>query len=137
MNLKIHIHRVSGNRVVCDASHVRVKALCFHGRSAHSRKSDKSQSQHRKTHDQAIIAYAHPDAQRSEGSPLPRLAVFVSGGGSNFRAIHAAILDGRIKADVAVGLFLCSPIELLATSSYQQIVPSVDTLANSIKLVIA
>jgi hypothetical protein len=32
----------------------------------------------------------------------PKLAVFVSGGGSNFRAIHAAILDGRIKADVAV-----------------------------------
>lgn len=32
----------------------------------------------------------------------PRLAIFVSGGGSNFRAIHAAIFDGRIDAEVAV-----------------------------------
>ena len=34
----------------------------------------------------------------------PRLAFFVSGGGSNFRSIHAAILDGHIQADVAVRL---------------------------------
>ncbi|BDA47735.1 Phosphoribosylglycinamide formyltransferase, chloroplastic [Coccomyxa sp. Obi] len=32
----------------------------------------------------------------------PRLGIFVSGGGSNFRAIYAAIVDGRINADVAV-----------------------------------
>ncbi|KAK9821143.1 hypothetical protein WJX81_008003 [Elliptochloris bilobata] len=31
-----------------------------------------------------------------------RLAVFVSGGGSNFKTIHAATLDGRINADVQV-----------------------------------
>ena len=31
-----------------------------------------------------------------------KLAVFVSGGGSNLQAIHAATLDGRIEADVAV-----------------------------------
>eukprot|EP00195_Chlamydomonas_chlamydogama_P012249 CAMPEP_0202901616 /NCGR_PEP_ID=MMETSP1392-20130828/14354_1 /ASSEMBLY_ACC=CAM_ASM_000868 /TAXON_ID=225041 /ORGANISM="Chlamydomonas chlamydogama, Strain SAG 11-48b" /LENGTH=288 /DNA_ID=CAMNT_0049588205 /DNA_START=186 /DNA_END=1053 /DNA_ORIENTATION=- len=34
--------------------------------------------------------------------PKARLAVFVSGGGSNFKAIHAAILDGRVNAEVAV-----------------------------------
>jgi folate-dependent phosphoribosylglycinamide formyltransferase PurN len=28
--------------------------------------------------------------------------VFVSGGGSNFKAIHAAILEGHINADVVV-----------------------------------
>ena len=31
-----------------------------------------------------------------------RLAVFVSGGGSNMRAIHAATLDGRLPASVEV-----------------------------------
>ncbi|GAX73358.1 hypothetical protein CEUSTIGMA_g811.t1 [Chlamydomonas eustigma] len=32
---------------------------------------------------------------------LPSLAVFVSGSGSNFKAIHAAILEGKIKAEIA------------------------------------
>jgi hypothetical protein len=53
-------------------------------------------------------------ATSSHGSPPPataanqaerpkaRLAFFVSGGGSNFKAIHAAVLDGRIHADIAV-----------------------------------
>ncbi|KAL8103290.1 phosphoribosylglycinamide formyltransferase, chloroplastic [Apium graveolens] len=31
-----------------------------------------------------------------------KLAVFVSGGGSNFRAIYEAILDGRINGDIVV-----------------------------------
>ncbi len=35
-----------------------------------------------------------------------RLAVFVSGGGSNMRAIHAATLDGRLPASVEVHLLL-------------------------------
>lgn len=39
---------------------------------------------------------AEPDA------PKKRLAVFVSGGGSNFRAIHTAITEGRVNAEVAV-----------------------------------
>lgn len=34
--------------------------------------------------------------------PKKRLAVFVSGGGSNFRAIHAACQDGRINGEVVV-----------------------------------
>ncbi len=33
-----------------------------------------------------------------------KLAVFVSGGGSNFRAIHDAILSGHIHAQIAVRL---------------------------------
>ena len=32
--------------------------------------------------------------------PKKRLAVFVSGGGSNFRAIHAAILAGEVHGEV-------------------------------------
>ncbi|EFJ42570.1 hypothetical protein VOLCADRAFT_66954 [Volvox carteri f. nagariensis] len=35
-----------------------------------------------------------------EPKPPARLAVFVSGGGSNFKAIHAACLDGRINGRV-------------------------------------
>ena len=35
-------------------------------------------------------------------STRKRLAVFVSGGGSNLRAIHAATQDGRVDADVVV-----------------------------------
>lgn len=42
-----------------------------------------------------------PPEIAEEGRP-PRLAVFVSGGGSNFRAIHAGILNGQISAEVAV-----------------------------------
>ncbi|KAL4447446.1 hypothetical protein ABPG75_004665 [Micractinium tetrahymenae] len=34
--------------------------------------------------------------------PKKRLAVFVSGGGSNFRAIHAAIQEGSVHGEVAV-----------------------------------
>jgi len=37
----------------------------------------------------------------SSAPPKKRLAVFVSGGGSNFKAIHAAILNGTFEADVA------------------------------------
>lgn len=41
-------------------------------------------------------------AARAGPAGRPRLAVFVSGGGSNLRALHAATQDGRIEADVAV-----------------------------------
>lgn len=33
---------------------------------------------------------------------MKKLAIFISGGGSNFRAIHASILAGRIEAQVAL-----------------------------------
>ena len=46
---------------------------------------------------------------------LPRLAVFVSGGGSNFRAIHAAILNCQIKAEVAVRSFGCTRLLYVPT----------------------
>ena len=38
----------------------------------------------------------------------PSLAVFVSGGGSNFRAIHKAVLEGQIAARVAVSTTFAS-----------------------------
>ena len=44
-------------------------------------------------------------ASSSNRSQNPaKLAVFVSGGGSNFRAIHDAILSGHIHAQIAVRL---------------------------------
>ncbi len=55
-------------------------------------------------------------AQAAAGPPStlppkqrPRLAVFVSGGGSNFKRIHAAILDLTINADIAVKPSPCPP----------------------------
>ena len=65
----------------------------------------------RNTHNRSIfVMYASrvspPDAvmavSSSQAEDKKRLAIFVSGGGSNFRAIHAGILDGRIHANVAV-----------------------------------
>ncbi|KAL6650603.1 hypothetical protein ACP70R_009528 [Stipagrostis hirtigluma subsp. patula] len=40
------------------------------------------------------------DADAGAGRRRKRLAVFVSGGGSNFRAIHAATLSGAVRGDV-------------------------------------
>lgn len=50
----------------------------------------------------AVLARAHvtPPEYTLTDRPPARLAVFVSGGGSNFKSIHAAILDGRINATV-------------------------------------
>ncbi|PSC75099.1 Phosphoribosylglycinamide chloroplastic [Micractinium conductrix] len=49
---------------------------------------------------------AHPSPPAGlpplEPPPKKRLAVFVSGGGSNFRAIHAAFADGGVHGEVAV-----------------------------------
>lgn len=44
------------------------------------------------------------DTESGSGNPLQRkrLAVFVSGGGSNFRAIHGATIEGSIYGDVTV-----------------------------------
>ena len=38
----------------------------------------------------------------AETKPKGKVAVFVSGGGSNLRALHAAMEDGRVNAQVAV-----------------------------------
>lgn len=54
-----------------------------------------------------------------EGVSRKNLAVFVSGGGSNFRSIYEAILDGKINGDIVVlvaskpGMFLIVLIFLL------------------------
>ena len=57
-----------------------------------------SSHRQRKTSCRAAVNLPAPDLTEKK----PRLAIFVSGGGSNFRAIHAGILDGRINAEVAV-----------------------------------
>jgi phosphoribosylglycinamide formyltransferase len=59
-----------------------------HGSSAGSRRSSIA----------AVAAGPPTDLSAGRG----RLAVFVSGGGSNLKAIHAACLDGRVNADVVV-----------------------------------
>jgi hypothetical protein len=50
--------------------------------------------------------HAPPQQPQPPAEPVPKakLAVFVSGGGSNFKAIHAACLDGRIHAEVVVSV---------------------------------
>jgi phosphoribosylglycinamide formyltransferase len=52
----------------------------------------------------AVAAAGSTPTQHYSESPPPkkRLAVFVSGGGSNFRAIHAATQQGAINGEVAV-----------------------------------
>lgn len=46
-------------------------------------------------------AAAEPPAELPSSTPPKRLAVFVSGGGSNFRAIHAYIQREQLAAEVA------------------------------------
>ena len=62
---------------------------------------------------QTFVCAAQPSTSQLPTYPRSlepvRLAIFVSGGGSNFRAIHDAILMGRIHAEVSVRaiLFCC------------------------------
>ena len=49
-----------------------------------------------------------PDTSGGRRSPA-KLAVFVSGGGSNLMALHAATLDGRINGSIVVRRGPCSP----------------------------
>lgn len=48
----------------------------------------------------AAASLSPPAASALANQPPMRLAVFVSGGGSNFKAIHAACLDGRVNGTV-------------------------------------
>lgn len=50
----------------------------------------------------AAAAHTPPPDHSSAQAPKKRLAVFVSGGGSNFRAIHAATQQGAMAGEVAV-----------------------------------
>ena len=50
----------------------------------------------------AALAGPPADVPPAAQPPKKRLAVFVSGGGSNFRAIHAAMLEGGVHGEVAV-----------------------------------
>eukprot|EP00878_Enallax_costatus_P018721 GHUV01019724.1.p1 GENE.GHUV01019724.1~~GHUV01019724.1.p1 ORF type:complete len:186 (+),score=41.85 GHUV01019724.1:289-846(+) len=48
----------------------------------------------------AVAAYAGPP--EAVNTDTKKLAVFLSGGGSNFKAIHAACLSGHVNAEVVV-----------------------------------
>ncbi len=55
-----------------------------------------------------------------------RLAVFVSGGGSNFKAIHAACGDGRVNGDVVVRMaYRLIFVQLRHCSTCTSCIPSV------------
>jgi phosphoribosylglycinamide formyltransferase len=60
------------------------------------------QQQHTRHHTVTAAAASPPERAAAGSAPKSKLAVFVSGGGSNFKAIHAACLSGAINADVVV-----------------------------------
>eukprot|EP00887_Chlorella_sp_A99_P003047 scaffold9.g3047.t1 len=63
----------------------------------------RARAAHRTAAAPVAVTAAPPDtAASSAPRPPKQLAVFVSGGGSNFRAIHESIRRGRINAEVAV-----------------------------------
>jgi hypothetical protein len=72
------------------------------------------QQQHRRR--TAAVTWAGPPEQHSCNESKQKLAVFVSGGGSNFKAIHTAILKGHINADVVVSQS-CRFIIVIITST--------------------
>ena len=47
-----------------------------------------------------LVRAAGGGAAPAPDRPKAKVAVFVSGGGSNLRALHAAMLDGRVNAEV-------------------------------------
>ena len=61
----------------------------------------RNQCRSRRLH-RPIAASVNDSPSSPSSSQRKRLAVFVSGGGSNLRAIHAATQDGRVDADVVV-----------------------------------
>jgi hypothetical protein len=69
--------------------------------------SQLQQHQQHITSRRSMLTAAAPPQDLNTGSKA-RLAVFVSGGGSNFKAIHAACQDGRINAEVVVSITGCS-----------------------------
>jgi phosphoribosylglycinamide formyltransferase len=62
----------------------------------------------------SCVVSAAPPEHVEAGSSKKRLAVFVSGGGSNFKAIHAACQKGIINAEVVVSDSALACIEYLA-----------------------
>jgi hypothetical protein len=58
-------------------------------------------------HTRSTALQAGPPEHVDAAGSKKRLAVFVSGGGSNFKAIHAACLKGTINAEVVVSLAAC------------------------------
>jgi hypothetical protein len=78
-----------------------------------------------------VVPAAGPPEHIDTAGSKKRLAVFVSGGGSNFKAIHAACQKGTINAEVVVSNRLhsrrgCTTATVCWTSCWQQ--PSPDCL---------
>ncbi|MEW5311272.1 MAG: hypothetical protein WDW38_003000 [Sanguina aurantia] len=64
---------------------------------------EQQQASHRSRVATSAVPHSHactPSAHSGAERPRARLVVFVSGGGSNFKALHVACLDGSIHADI-------------------------------------
>lgn len=71
---------------------------------------------------EARVTFAGSPPELHQLDRTPRLAVFLSGGGSNFRSIYDAIKEGHINAEVAVRPTLqsahCSPCGLFSHEAH-------------------
>ena len=63
---------------------------------------------------QADVPAAEALAGKAAAIPK-RLAIFVSGGGSNFKAIHKQMVDGIFEAEVAVSDRGYSPVQTVCS----------------------
>jgi len=76
--------------------------MTAHARLCSNRRPGKSLTAKKKTSSSSTRARRVAARATAETKPKGKVAVFVSGGGSNLRALHAAMEDGRVNAQVAV-----------------------------------
>ena len=76
--------------------------MTAHARLCSNRRPGKSLTAKKKTSSSTTRARRVAARATAETKPKGKVAVFVSGGGSNLRALHAAMEDGRVNAHVAV-----------------------------------
>lgn len=76
--------------------------MTAHARLCSNRRPGKSLTAKKKTSSSTTRARRVAARATAETKPKGKVAVFVSGGGSNLRALHAAMEDGRVNAQVAV-----------------------------------
>eukprot|EP00798_Chlamydomonas_sp_ICE-L_P032104 gene32104-16617_t len=96
-------HRSAGS-VTTRATHPRTQAIAPSMAPTASCYALSDFSSHHHRSGVRLVASALPSPPSGSGGSdktKPRLAFFVSGGGSNFKAIHAKMLDGEIDAEVA------------------------------------
>jgi formyltetrahydrofolate hydrolase len=77
-------------------------SMTAHARLCSNRRPGKSLTAKKKTSSSSTRARRVAARATAETKPKGKVAVFVSGGGSNLRALHAAMEDGRVNAQVAV-----------------------------------